>query len=163
MGKVWSFVVFAGLITSCGYNDNDQAVIEGEHVGAESMIIKSNLELKINALGGTTEDYPFVQGEVSGQYRVTYNGYVAPGYGKGNTTVTATFISTDKEGYISYNREQYNVGDSFPVMEFFDESYSVPTSDLHYVGIEEGIHNVEIKFVSNRGTTITTNDSFFFQ
>lgn len=155
---VYAFVIAVG----CATDTDDSVNIQSEHTGEESMIIKSKLDIMITALGGTPEDYPFLQGEVGAFYGVTYTGYVAPDYGNGNTSVTATLVSSSKTGYISYNDEQYDIGDSFSVLEFFNDSHSVPTSDFYYVGTEGGLHDVEILFSSNRGTTITTSDSFFF-
>jgi len=150
-------------VVSCTKDDGGKTIVESEHTGVESMIIKAKLDITLEALGGAPEDYPFTQGASSSLYGAGYLGYVAPAYGNGNTSVTATFISSNKEGYVSYHGEHYNAGDSFNVVEFFSDSHSVPTSDIFYVGTEEGIHGVKMKFVSNRGTTITTDDSFFFQ
>ncbi|GAL77333.1 hypothetical protein JCM19274_5046 [Algibacter lectus] len=72
-------------------------------------------------------------------------------------------MSSSKDGFISYQDEQYHVGDSFNVLEFFNESHSVVTSDFFYVGTEQGLHDVQIRFESNRETVIITNDSFFFK
>lgn len=143
--------------------DDGETIVESKHTGVEGMIIKAKLDITLEALGGTPEDYPFIQAQSSSLYGASYIGYVLPAYGNGNTSVSATFLGSTKEGFISYRGKQYHAGDSFNVIEFFNDSHSVQNSDVFYVGTEEGIHQVKIKFVSNRGTTITTDDSFFFQ
>ncbi|UOY05762.1 hypothetical protein L0P88_17680 [Muricauda sp. SCSIO 64092] len=164
MKKNLFLIVVALLnVVSCTKNDDGKTIVESEHTGVEGMIIKAKLDITLEALGGTPEDYPFIQGQASSLYGASYIGYVLPAYGNGNTSVTATFLSSTKEGFISYNGKQYNAGDSFNVVEFFNDSHSVQNSDVFYVGTEEGMHGVKMKFVSNRGTTITTDDSFFFQ
>ena len=160
MKKNLLLIVVALLsVVSCT-KDDGETIVESEHTGVEGMIIKAKLDITLEALGGTPEDYPFIQGQSFG---AGYIGYVLPAYGNGNTSVTATFLGSTKEGFIGYNGKQYHAGDSFNVIEFFNDSHSVQNSDVFYVGTEEGIHGVKMKFVSNRGTTITTNDSFFFQ
>ncbi len=164
MNRILLLVIIALInVVSCTKDDGRETIVESEHTGVEGMIIKTKLDITLEALGGTPEDYPFIQGQASGLFGAGYIGYVFPAYGNGNTSVSATFLGSTKEGFISYRGKQYHAGDSFNVIEFFNDSHSVQNSDVFYVGTEEGIHAVKMKFVSNRGTTITTDDSFFFQ
>ncbi len=164
MKKNLLLVIVALLnIVSCAKDDGGETIVESKHTGVEGMIIKAKLNITLEALGGTPEDYPFTQGQASSSFGASYIGYVLPAYSNGNTSVTATFLGSTKEGFISYHGKKYHAGDSFNIVEFFNESHSVQNSDVFYVGTESGLHNVKIKFVSNRGTTITADDSFFFQ
>ena len=68
-----------------------------------------------------------------------------------------------KQGRIDYNGISYSAGESFNVEEFFINSYSVSSSDFHYIGEESGLHTIKIKFVTNHGTVINRTDKFYFQ
>lgn len=61
MKKLILILTTTCLIISCTKEDN-QVLVESEHTGVESMIIKSKLDITIEALGGTAEDHPFIQG-----------------------------------------------------------------------------------------------------
>jgi len=152
------------LITSFSCSDDDQEtkVIDGPHIGVESFLIRSKNDISIEANDGSTiNDYPFPVGVVNEFSGHNFTGYVSPEF-SGNTTVIATLLSSSMTGSIHYEGNNFQIGESFNVSEFFSSSYSV-SGKFIYVGEEAGVHDIVMKFETNRGTIIEKNDSILFQ